>query len=137
MAQRDKRQFVRDMKLGIVTGLSFALICAVFATLRFLLGGPAAFAKTELSYGQVMLLYLLGGIGAGILIGVLRPLRRTSWGSFMIGFCAVLPLAAMAALLVFARRDWYPLAVISIVMSALLAGGLGAALFGETKGWTS
>jgi hypothetical protein len=137
MQYRSTSELRRDLELGLWVGMSIALICAFFATLRFILGGAAAFsAKTHMAIGEALLFYLLGGLSGGILIGVLRPLRGTTMGSFVIGFCAALPLSAMAALSVIERKEWYPLAAITIVMSALLAGGLGAALFGETKGWT-
>lgn len=132
------RDWNEDLRIGVKVGLLFAAACSLLATTGYFVAGRAAFvAKAMTSLPVVLLYYGIGGLLGGVIIGLLRPLRSTALGSFMIGTLSSVPLLMLFCYSMAPRSQWYPRGVVAIVLTALImGGGLGAAFHGETHGWT-
>jgi hypothetical protein len=137
MKRSHTRDFPKDLRIGVKVGLWLALACAIIATTTFVLGGRASFvARAKVGLPVVLASYLIGGLAGGLIIGFLRPLRSTASGSFFIGAVSSIPAILCLLYVALPREIWFPVGAISGVITALLMGGLGAALHGETRGWT-
>lgn len=131
------RDLPEDLRIGVKVGLGLAATFGIIATTTYILGGKAMFvARMKMGLLPILAMYLFGGLVGGLIIGFLRPLRSTSIGSFFIGTVSSIPVILLMVFVGLPRVIWYPVGVIGGVIAALLMGGLGAALHGETKGWT-
>jgi hypothetical protein len=126
------------MRIGVKVGLMFAAAFSIIATSSYILVGNTAFvARFKVGFPTVLACYLIGGLAGGLIIGLFRPLRSTAIGSFFIGTVSSVPLLLCIIVLMLPRSTWYPIGVISGAITAvLMGGGIGAAMHGETKGWT-
>jgi hypothetical protein len=91
---------------GIKSGATFGLAFTALALLVFLLGGERPFQAHHTSFTNVVVTYLLGGIGSGIIVGVLRPLTRTKAGAGMVGFIAAIPVSVLVRIAIVGYQPW-------------------------------
>jgi len=87
---------LRDLRSNLLKGLGLALFVATgfsaWVTFLRVAYGTTAFDRLHTTYGAVVALYYLGGLAAGVLLGVFWPLRRWLPGSALLGMLAVFPL---------------------------------------------
>src|SRR3989442_1463332 len=92
---------LRDLRNHLLKGLGLALFVATgfsaWVTFLRVAYGTTAFDRLHTTYGAVVALYYLGGLAAGILLGVFWPLRRWLPGSALLGMLAVFQLYFGAA----------------------------------------
>jgi hypothetical protein len=133
--QRVKRDWGQDFKLGLVFGLAFALIFSAMAAARYAIGGAESFERSlGVRFGQLVGIYFVGGLAGGVIIGLLRPLHVSPWGSFVLGFFAGLPLAFGVMIATTPRKEWD---FVFVCLAAVLeGGGLAVYLWYRTDGWT-
>jgi hypothetical protein len=74
-------------------GLAFASIYCLWAVVVLFLGGEAAFRKQGITFGEAIGGYLAGGVAAGAVVGLFRPLLERSWGAPVVGMLAAIPVA--------------------------------------------
>lgn len=67
-----------------------AYYCA-FVVLLFLVRGASPFERRGVSLGAVLLLYVFGGLSAGAIVGLLRPITRARAGAMLVGIPAAVP----------------------------------------------
>jgi hypothetical protein len=80
---------IRNVIWGVGYGLGFAAIFMAWAVFVRIVGGADAFAQKGTSFLAVLALYLFGGIAAGGIVGLLRPIVRWRIGSALVGIiCA-------------------------------------------------
>jgi hypothetical protein len=112
-------RILQNLYWGIGWGLAMACFYCVFVVVLYLAQGAAPFEAHETTLGTVILIYFAGGITAGALVGLLRPLARWWPGAMLIGF--------LAAVLVFLgidvaqtgigkRRDWQAIFAVSLFL---------------------
>jgi hypothetical protein len=132
----NKRDWSRDFKLGTVFGLAIALVFSLMAAARYAIGGAQSFERTlGIELGKLTGIYFAGGLAGGLIIGLLRPLRASPWGSFVLGFFAGLPLAFGIMTATTPRHEWD---FVFVVLAAILeGGGLAVFLWYRTYGWTA
>jgi len=81
-------QHIENLRWGIRFGVTFAVFYCVFGVVIYLTRGPGPFEANEVSLVGVLLAYLGGGIAAGALVGLLRPLLRWRLGALVVGIMA-------------------------------------------------
>jgi hypothetical protein len=137
MTRRHSRNLNEDLRIGVKVGLLLAASCSFFATVAYLANGREAFvARVHVGLPTALAVYFIGGLAGGLIIGLLRPLRSTAIGSFVIGTLSSIPLLLVIIAVAFPRSGWYPLGAISLAITAVaVGGGLGAYLHSITKGW--
>ena len=126
-----RRSLRRDAWWGIKHSLWYIAFFSVIATGLVLLTGGAVLAEYRLSLVAILGCYLLGGVVAGAVVGLLRPLTRTRSGAILVGTIAILPFViGMGLLLVGAlgppvTAGWYPyyFAVASLLLSFVYSLG--------------
>ena len=125
------RQIATDVgwgvRAGAVYGVLLSVLAIVIASLRLERRQIAAEAP-ELA--QALLIYFGGGIVAGAIVGLLRPLTRRRDGATLVAILALLPamfclgLAMFGTPVAWTRAEWLGLAI-----SAVVFGVLGARSF--------
>ena len=114
---------------GIKWGLVYAAIYCAWVVVLIVLNGSLTipFRKDmPVNALLVMATYLWGGVTAGAVLGLLRPLARHRWGAAMVGLAAGLPVAlgvraGMKGFAPWEGEDTFLLAVFAVFMG----GGSG------------
>ena len=114
--------------LLVSVGLGVFLSC--WATVVFALGGAVDLRRAGLGPVQIVLLYLLGGLGGGLIFWSAQPLRRSKIGGALVGFLSLLPMALGTAALI---SDLPAVARYAgaLMTAALLGGVIGYEETGE------
>lgn len=115
----------RNAYWGMRWGLAFAGVFCLWAVILLMLGGPSAFMKQGISFAQAIAGYVFGGITAGAVVGILRPLLKYGWGAAVVGIIAAWPvgLAFMVATL---GSHWSsPNSLITVAIFSLTVGAMG------------
>ncbi|HSU93712.1 MAG TPA: hypothetical protein VLI43_08365 [Gemmatimonadaceae bacterium] len=139
---RHNRRLTEDLRIGIRVGLSFSVAFSVLAAMAFvilLINREAGALKrdTGLNFPEILLLYVAGGLVGGVLIGLLRPLRSTAVGSFVLGSISAFPCFMGYILMTYPRTEWYPFGVLAALGGSMaLCGSLGFWFYFKTNGWT-
>jgi peptidoglycan/LPS O-acetylase OafA/YrhL len=133
--KRTAEQWRKDLTLGMLIGLGLAVAFSVMGAVRYL-ASPSDFeTQYDMSFSRMLLLYWFGGLLGGFCIAVLRPLRRSPWGMFVIGFIAGLPLATAVMILTTRRDEWFTSGLVYVLLAATLEGGGLAVLLDKTNTW--
>lgn len=93
------------------------------ALVIFLLGGRAPFEAHDTTFERVAISYLVGGIGAGIIVSMLLPLTKWKMGSAIVGCVAAIPVSVVIR---FATDGFKPWETSDTVTSIFLCLALGA-----------
>lgn len=100
-----------------------------------LLRGHEAFeARFRVTLLQVIVLYILSGILAGGVVGAAWPISRWQWGSFLLGFLALLPINFAVAFLISQPDEWGFRIIGSLISALVVGGGIGLVLRGNVQG---
>ena len=91
---------------GARWGAVFGLTLCVLALVAFLIGGRATFDGLGTSLGQVLAVYLVGGVTLGIIVGLFRPLTRRPVGAGIVGFAGGLLFGALIRISQDGFSDW-------------------------------
>lgn len=78
----------RNVIWGVTQGAIMALAYSILALIIYAVLGNYALHTPGLTIGAVLISYWVGGLTAGCLIGLLRPLSRFNWGPYVIGAIA-------------------------------------------------
>lgn len=110
----------RNLRWGIAQGASFAAIASitvsVFEIPQWHIYGPHLWV--------VVGTYFAAGVGAGAVVGVLRPLTRHLIGALVIGIIAAVPVA-IAVSLAASSPKWGPIEWGFVRFFAVFCGPLG------------
>ena len=119
--------FTRNILWGVGSGAVMALAYSVLALMIYAILGNHAIHTRGLTIGLVLISYWVGGLTAGLLIGVLRPLSRLRWGPYLIGAVAGIAIIAafqastMGPMWRWSLNDWATPLILGIIMGMLAA----------------
>jgi hypothetical protein len=77
-----------DIKTGVVSGLIIATVYSVYTIVLFITRGTAPFDANGVTPAGVIAAYYGGGLVAGGIVGVFRPLLRWRLGATFVGIVA-------------------------------------------------
>jgi hypothetical protein len=97
---RPSKVVVANVRWGTRLGVLFACIYTFIALAIFTLQGPATYRRNLGQLGLAILVYFGGGIAAGTIVGLLRPLTRDRGWAIVVGIVAALPMFFGAAVAV-------------------------------------
>ena len=97
---------VRRLLWGARHGALFGVVFCGLALVAFLIGGHATFEAQHTSLGRVLVLYLVGGVASGIIIGALRPLTARPIGAGAVGFLCGLLFGVLLRIARDGLNDW-------------------------------
>jgi hypothetical protein len=110
---------------GVRRGLAFAGVISAFVLVMYIANG-AAFANLGMSLPEIVLLYALGGVLAGGVVGAMRPWTRTRLGAMVAGVAAALPASlAFGVALYGAPSRWRRTELANCVIYAVIMGVVG------------
>lgn len=82
-----------DLTFGVMWALVVAVALCLWVTVLYLIAGSEPFSENHTTYMAVIATYLTGGVGAGVMLGLLRPIVHRRWGACLAGGLAAIPLA--------------------------------------------
>jgi hypothetical protein len=118
--ENSKAGLRHNVTWGLIYGCIAALVLSVFACILAIRPGTRAFEEAGVTLGQVLIIYTLGGLAGGIILGVCRPLLPKLLGRLVTGFLVVFP----AVMLIEWMTEPRPLADL-IKNAAIIATFLG------------
>ncbi len=117
---------LRNVEQGVKVALIGACVLVAWTGVVRLVSGEAAFQRHGVTYPKVVLTYLVGGVVAGALAGLLAPLARWRLGGVLVGVVAALPFGGMMTYVTSGLPPWRdPGADSSMIVAVLLGAGLG------------
>ncbi len=78
-------EFLPDVRWGVSRGLRGTIIVWFFALLLRLVVGDVAYVEMGIPITAVVVAALIGGVGGGVTVGLLRPLTTSVTGSAWLG----------------------------------------------------
>ena len=106
-------------------GLAFAGVFCAWAVILLVLGGPSAFLKQGISFAQAVSGYVFGGVAAGIVVGLLRPLLKYGWSAALVGILAAVPVGIAFQVATRGGRWASPNSLITVAIFSLTVGAIG------------
>jgi len=127
---RRPRNLRVDLTWGMKGGLLVATIFSSWAGLVWVLSQGGPWKEQGLSLPAIVGGYLVGGVSAGAIVGLLRPLTRSKLGAYAVGYLAgCFVMAALLAAVAGPPTGWNAVHVIGLLFVALYAGyGIGSEL---------
>ena len=98
---------------------------ALLAVVLYAVGGPGRFERTGASIGSLCILYLLGGLAAGVILGVFRSALDERHSAFVVAVIAAFPIALGLTVLLtgnrsnWTMREWSTTAFMSLFIAAI------------------
>ena len=126
---------IDDIRWGVSKGLIMGGLYSLFGALLYILDGPGRFDRAGINIGILCLAYLGGGIGAGLILGLLRDALGDRVTATFVSVLAALPVSFGMTLLTRAKplEDWGDREIIIVVGSAVLIGCLGMAVLWKDR----
>lgn len=109
---------------GLSWGVPAGILYAMLGGTLFVLGGAAAKAKYGVGLATVLGLYVGGGVGTGIVLGMFRPILRWRAGSMLAGIVVALSAAAIYTTV---SHTWSPASASGVIVYGLGFGALAGA----------
>lgn len=111
--------FRGNVSTGLRWGMLFGGLYSAVGMIIRLVRGSGPFERLGMSFGMVVITYLLGGFLGGLVLGMLLPIARTKLGAAFVGFFTALPVVAIASFSMAASAE------AAIVTTLIVAGFLG------------
>ncbi|MFL5614871.1 MAG: hypothetical protein ACJ796_14505 [Gemmatimonadaceae bacterium] len=119
---------------GVRWGRAFASLFCLWALVLLLLGGEAAFEKQGIIFLELIGSYIVGGAGAGAVVGFFRPLLKWGLGAAVVGILAAIPVG-LAFDLTTAGNRWMSVnSVLTVGTFSVLLGASGGLALREVMG---
>ena len=131
------RGLVANIRWGVTWGLRMPLLFSAWIGILMILNRSVTLPVGETNHHvnafAVVALYVGGGIAAGAIVELLRPLERTMAGSIFTGFVAALPVFAGGSLLINDLSHWdITNTIVTVAGACMLGCTMGAYLRADT-----
>jgi hypothetical protein len=121
----------RRLWWGARWGALFGCAFVAIAVAIYVLSGQSAFESHHTTFGQVALTYFFGGVIAGVVVGILRPLTRSKAGAALVGFMAAMPVAILMRFATDGFGPWQQSDTVEIIVLSLILGAPTGILYRE------
>jgi len=126
--------FLNNLRWGAWNGLMYAVVASVIVASVALLQGKSNFPEYGTSLATLILLYIVTGLLAGAVVGILRPWTRNPLGATVVGAIAGIPVF----LVFFAVTDGKPPSLANVDwMGVLVCGVAVGGPSGYIRWWRS
>lgn len=126
---RGRSGFSGDLRWGFGHGLRIAGLLLLVTLFMYLArgGGPD---PLQFGWLAIAATYLLASLGAGLLLGLLRPINKTLLGHMVIGMACTLPLCGLV-IYQMEWKDWYtmPRWIVTCCVTVILGSVYGIAVW--------
>lgn len=122
------RPVLRNLLWGIRLGLTFAAVFSAWIVILIVLNGSltlrlrGGYTANALT---VIAAYLWGGMAAGAIVGLARPLGRNRVGAALIGVLAAAPVYAGMRVAVEGLAPWRGTDTLVVAILSVVVGGFG------------
>lgn len=117
-----RKQLWENLLWGVGWGLFIAAILSCYVTVLYLFRGPRPFQAQGTNVLTVVATYIVGGIAAGVIVGLFRPLGRSDWGAALLGAICGLAVFALIRVSLDGPTHWTRADAFTIVACAILIG---------------
>jgi hypothetical protein len=117
----NREDVIWGAKLGLVIGVMYTAL----AVLLYAFTGSGRFDKVGIPVGVLCLLYLVGGLVAGLVLGVFRSALDNRASAFVVGILAAMPIsfgitgALSHGFSQWTMDEWIMVLVMSMILSAM------------------
>jgi predicted Kef-type K+ transport protein len=94
------RRTVQNLQWGIQYGLRFGVAFSILVSVLWALGGAQSVRRDGISYGAVVVGYLVMGVVGGAIFGICRNWSHTRLGAIAIGLVVAFDVFCVASLVV-------------------------------------
>jgi hypothetical protein len=112
---------------GVKNGAFMAAAYSIAALVIYAVLGNHAIHTPGLTIGLVLESYWVGGLTAGLLVGILRPLSKLRWGPYLLGAIAGITVFAafqastMGPMWRWSWGDWIEPCILGTIMGVVVA----------------
>lgn len=116
---------MKDLKWGVRIGLTMGGMCTLLALVIYAAGGSGRFDKLHITVLSLIAVYFLGGLLAGVVLGVFRSTLRERYSSFVVSVIPAMPVSAGMTVLATGKtsdwgmQEWSTTAFMSLFMAAV------------------
>lgn len=111
---------------GMRRGLAFAGVISAFVLVLYVANGASNFAKLGLSVPEIILIYAIGGVLTGAVVGAMRPWTKSRLGAMVTGVAAALPASLALGLALYGTpSQWHRTTLANCVIYAVIMGIVG------------
>jgi hypothetical protein len=123
------RDLTKNLSWGLTWGLGFAAWFSLIAGLIYLIAPREHAGGPPVQLPHILTAYWAGGLVAGVLVGVLRPVTRYWWGAALVGLLAMIPISASIGLAMWGWfTDWTTINLQALLVYGSVVGPVGGIL---------
>ena len=124
----------RDLRWGIGWGLFAGFFYSLVALAIYAFQGSRPFGSRGITFASTVAVYFFGGLTAGSIVGLLRPLTRLRVGAMAVGIVAAIPACMAGVFILYGPiAQWGAREGFVVVAGSLLFGALGGWEFWEPQ----
>lgn len=112
-------------------GLAMAAFYSLIAVVIYGVGGKAPFATHNSSLRETLLIYWVGGVLGGAILGVLKPVARNVVGTIVVGIVVAMPVSAMTMFAFDKNAPWQPIVIMAVIFGTIGGVALGRPVPGD------
>lgn len=124
----------QNIRTGLRWATLYACVYSAIVIVIALLRRATTLDQAGTSILAVLGVYWVGGLTAGLLVGVLLPIGRTTIGATVIGAVAGIPIACAATLVVTPSDQWGENLPVGVGLGILFGAVFGLATKAEIRG---
>jgi hypothetical protein len=118
-----------DVRRTTAVAVGLATLLTAYVLFVRLVRGSEPFVEAGTSLYRIIASYWIGGIVAGVLVGVALPIGRSAWGAALLGGIAGIPVTYAGLLALTTPEEWNTFVPVTSVVVGGLCGGPFAGLW--------
>lgn len=123
----------RIILICIGYGVGIATLYALWVAGASLIGGSDTLQETNISLGQIVMIYYGGGILVGMFVGLAWPLTRWRVGAALVGYIGAIPFFFAIGTLVRKTDESMSISALwaLVLLSSIVGAGAGVSVWSE------
>jgi hypothetical protein len=124
----------RDLRWGIGWGLFAGVFYSLVAFAIYAFQGSRPFESKGITLGSTLMVYIVGGLIGGTVVGLLRPLAKQRAGAMIVGVITMIPVSIGFVFILFGPMSrWGGGELFGVLFTAVFLGGYGGWEFWEPQ----
>jgi len=124
-----RQRLRKDLHWGLGWAWGFAAACSAWVLVMSIFRRSLEWSEYNTTTFAIVGTYAVAGTGAGVLLGVLRPLTTRRWGAFLVGWLVgtLVYASVMVPMGLGREAPWW----LALVPGLLVGGGLAVVWYDE------
>ena len=114
---------------GVKWAAAFALVYSAYIVVLAVVKGSTTFPSQDTTLLKVLGVYWLGGLAAGILVGLFLPLGNHPVGAMLLGALGGIPVFVAAMLATTAPAEWGQYLLLSLAGGSVIGAFVGLVFY--------